>query len=333
MPRPFRLPRPLRLPRNGRGLALLAAWVLLLAATPWIADNYTVRIAISIAMYSAMALSWNFIGGFTGYPSFSTAAFFGLGCYAGAIAQRNGVPLVLAWVLATLFVAVFAALLGAIILRLRGHYFAIGSIAIVELTRLIVSSWGDVTGGGDGLNVPLLSGGPDAVATLVLYVMLAIMLAAFATTLYVESARLGFGLQCIHQNEDAADMVGVDTTRFKIAAYTLSALFCGTVGAVYASWVGYIDPTDSFSILLTIKVPVMALLGGPGTAIGPILGASVLVLLEEFFWANFLQWNRAILGGLIVILIFFLPGGLLKIDYRRAWQRLAARLRSSRAAS
>ena len=309
------------MPRRALALTGLAAWIGLLAATPWIADNYTVRVAITIAMFSAMALSWNFIGGFTGYPSFSTAAFFGIGCYVGALAQRNGVPLVLAWTLATVGVAFFAAALGAIILRLKGHYFAIGSIAVVEVVRLIVSSWGSVTGGGDGLNVPLLQGSPDWVAAKVLYVMLAIMLAAFAATVLVDRGRLGFGLRCINQNEDAADMVGIDTTRFKIAAYALSALFCGTVGAVYASWVGYIDPTDSFSILLTVKVPVMVLLGGAGTIFGPIVGAGVFVLLEEFFWANFLEWNRAILGGIIVFLIFFLPGGILRLDYRRLLRR------------
>lgn len=309
------------MPRRALALIGLAAWIGLLAATPWIADNYTVRVAITIAMFSAMALSWNFIGGFTGYPSFSTAAFFGIGCYVGALAQRNGVPMVLAWTLATVSVALFAAALGAIILRLKGHYFAIGSIAVVEVVRLIASSWGSVTGGGDGLNVPLLQGSPDWVAAKVLYVMLAIMLAAFAATVLVDRGRLGFGLRCINQNEDAADMVGIDTTRFKIAAYALSALFCGTVGAVYASWVGYIDPTDSFSILLTVKVPVMALLGGAGTVFGPVVGAGVFVLLEEFFWANFLEWNRAILGGIIVFLIFFLPGGILRLDYRRLLRR------------
>ena len=301
--------------------ALLAAWIVLLAVTPLVADNYTVRIAITVAMYSAMALSWNFIGGFAGYPSFSTAAFFGLGCYAGALAQRNGVPLVLAWALATLFVTAFAVALGAIILRLKGHYFAIGSIAVVEVVRLVISSWGSLTGGGDGLNVPLLEGGPDRVASTVLYVMLAVMLAAFVATVLVDRARLGFGLRCINQNEDAADMVGIDTTRYKIMAYALSALFCGTVGAIYASWVGYIDPTDSFSILLTVKVPVMVLLGGAGTVLGPVVGAGLFVLLEEFFWANFLEWNRAILGGIIVFLIFFLPGGFLKLDYRKLLRR------------
>lgn len=112
-------------------------------------------------------------------------------------------------------------------------------------------------------------------------------------------------------------MVGVETTKYKIAAFGLSALFCGLVGAVYASWVGYIDPTDSFSILMTVKVPVMVLLGGAGTLLGPVIGAAAFILLEEVFWANFLQWNRAILGVIIVFLIFFLPGGLLKIDLRQ----------------
>lgn len=299
------------------GFVLLAMWVALLAASPAISDNYTVRIAISMTMFSAMAVSWNFIGGFTGYPSFSTAAFYGIGCYVGALAQRAGVPLVLAWIVATIFVALFASALGAIILRLKGHYFAIGSIAIVELTRLIISSWSSLTGGGDGLNVPLLQGTPDEVSKFVLYVMLVILVAAFVTSVWVDRGRFGFGLRCINQNEDAADMVGVDTTRYKVAAYALSAMFCGSVGAVYASWTGYIDPTDSFSILLTVKVPVMVLLGGAGTLLGPIVGAVGFVAFEEFFWANFLEWNRAFLGIMIVFLIFFLPYGLLRLDYRR----------------
>ncbi len=303
------------------GFILLAVWILMLFCAPLFADNYTLRVAITMTMFSAMAISWNFIGGFAGYPSFATAAFFGLGCYVGALSQRAGIPMPLAWAFATIFVGLFAAFLGIIILRLKGHYFAIGSIAIVELTRLIISSWGSFTGGGDGLNVPLLKGSPDEVASLILYVMLGIMVCAFIASFLVDQGRLGFGLRCIQQNEDAADMVGVNTTKYKIASFVLSALFCGAVGAVYASWVGYIDPTDSFSILMTVKVPVMVLLGGAGTLFGPVLGAVGFVFLEEFFWANFLQWNRAILGGIIVLLIFFLPNGLLKLDYKKIYRR------------
>jgi branched-chain amino acid transport system permease protein len=312
---------------------LFAMWVLALVSTPLWAGNYPVRLAITIAMFSALTLSWNFIGGFTGYPSFSTAAFFGLGSYAGALSQNAGVPMLVAWLLATIFVGVFAAALGGIILRLKGHYFAIGSIGIVEVTRLVIASWGSLTGGGDGLNVAFIPGGPDVVARTFLAAMVAIMLAVFAVTVAVDRSRFGFGLRCIQQNEDAADMVGVDTTRYKVAAYTLSALFCGTVGAAYASWTGYIDPNESFSIVMTIKVPVMCLLGGAGTVFGPLLGAAAFILLEEFFWANFLDYNRAILGAVIVILIFFLPGGLLRMPYRQILSRIAGRWSRFKAAA
>jgi len=133
----------------------------------------------------------------------------------------------------------------------------------------------------------------------------------------VDRGRLGFGLRCIQQNEDAADMVGIDTRRYKTAAFALSAVFCGAIGAAYASWVAYISPTDSFSILLTLKVPVMVLLGGPGTVLGPIVGSAAFVMMEETIWARYLDYHQAVLGLVIVLLIFFLPGGLLRIFTRR----------------
>ena len=288
-----------------------------LAAMPLIADNYFVKLATFIAMYSALALSWNFIGGFTGYPSFATAAFIGLGSYAGAILQNAGINLVAAWVFASIITIIFAAFLGFAILRVKGHYFAVGSIAVVEVLRLITSSWSSFTGGGDGLNVKIMEGGPDFAGRVFLYAMLSVMLLAFLTTLWVDRSKFGFGLKAIKQNEDAADMVGINVTIYKIAAFSLSAVFCGTVGAIYASWIGYIAPVDAFSIITTLKVPVMVLLGGEGTVFGPILGALVFVILEESVWAHFLEANQAILGLIIVFLIFFLPGGILKIDYRK----------------
>jgi branched-chain amino acid transport system permease protein len=204
---------------------IFALWVIALASTPLWMGNYFVRVAILIAMFSSLTLSWNLIGGFTGYPSLATAAFFGLGCYAGALSQRAGVPMILAWVAATVFVGALAIAFGAIILRLRGHYFAIGSIGLVEVMRLVISSWGSLTGGGDGLNVPLVPGGPNAVAQTFLAAMVVIMIIVFVVTVLVDRGRLGFGLRCIQQNEDAADMVGVDTTRYKVIAFALSAMF------------------------------------------------------------------------------------------------------------
>jgi branched-chain amino acid transport system permease protein len=285
---------------------------------PFLASNYFVKIATFLAMYAALALSWNFIGGYTGYPSFSTAAFFGLGAYSGALLQNAGLWVGLAWACAAVVTTVFAAVIGFAILRMRGHYFAIGSIALVEALMLVASILADLTGGGEGLNVKIMPGGPNYIGRVFLYTMLGIMLAAFITTVLVDRGRLGFGLRCIQQNEDAADMVGIDTRRYKTAAFALSAVFCGAIGAAYASWVAYISPSDSFSILLTLKVPVMVLLGGPGTIFGPIVGSAAFVMMEETIWSKYLEYHQAVLGLVIVLLIFFLPGGLLRVFRRRA---------------
>ena len=306
---------------------IFAIWVALLLMLPLMADNYYIRLATFVCMYGSLALSWNFIGGYAGYPSFSTAAFMGLGSYAGAILQKAGMPMVLAWVCATIFVSLFAALVGAAILRMKGHYFAIGSISMVEVLRLIASLWSNLTGGGDGLNVPIFQGGPDYAARVFFYSMLIVMLMAWLTTLFVDRSKLGFGLRCINQNEDAADMVGVSVNRYKTIAYTLSAVYCGSVGAIYASWVSYIAPTDAFGILLTLKVPVMTMLGGVGTVYGPIIGSALFVLMEETIWAQFLDYHQAILGIVIVLLIFFLPGGLLKLDYKKIFAKKSSGLK------
>lgn len=299
-------------------LLLFGAFATALALVPLGGNNFFVQQATFVAMYSALALSWNIIGGYAGYPSFATAAFVGLGAYAGAMLQNAGVPMVAAWIGATAITAAFAAALGFGLLRMKGHYFAVGSISIVEVLRLVASSWSDMTGGGDGLNVPILPGGPEFAGRVFLYAMLAVMVLCFAMTVWVDRGRLGFGLRCIEQNEDAADMVGVDVTRYKTAGFTLSALFCGTVGAISASWVAYIAPTDAFSILLTLKVPVMVLLGGPGTVLGPVIGAASFVVIEQTVWSRFLDYNQAALGIVIVLLIFFLPGGLLGRLRRRS---------------
>lgn len=294
-----------------RACTLFALFTLAMALVPATGNNYFVQQATFVCMYCALALSWNIIGGYAGYPSFATAAFVGLGSYAGALLQNAGVPMVAAWAGATLVTGGFAALLGWGLLRMRGHYFAVGSISIVEVLRLVASSWSDFTGGGEGLNLPIMPGGPEFAGRIFLFAMLAVMVMAFAMTLLVERGRLGFGLRCIQQNEDAADMVGIDVTRYKTAGFTLSALFCGTVGAISASWVAYIAPTDAFSVLMTLKVPVMVLLGGPGTLLGPVIGAASFTLIEQTVWSRFLDYNQAALGIVIVLLIFFLPGGLL----------------------
>ncbi|HYG91394.1 MAG TPA: branched-chain amino acid ABC transporter permease [Azospirillum sp.] len=300
--------------------ALLGIVSALLLLLPVIGDNYLVRFGTFLCLYSSLAMGWNIIGGVTGYPSFGTAAFFGAGAYAGAILQIAGAPMAVAWVGAAALVAAAAAVVGVMILRLRGHYFAVGSIALVEVARLVASSWTDMTGGGMGLNVPILAGGPDYAGAVFLYSMFVVAALAFAAALWIDRGSLGFALRCIQQNEDAANMVGINTTACKIAAFVLSSVFAGAAGAIYASWTAYLDPTDAFSILMTLKVPVMAMLGGAGTMLGPIVGVVAFQTMEELVWSNFLELHHAILGLIIVGLIFILPGGLLSLQ---GWRRRA----------
>jgi branched-chain amino acid transport system permease protein len=301
-------------------IALAIAAALALTALPAIADNYVLRVATTMLMYSALALGWNFIGGFAGYPSFATAAFFGLGAYAGGVLQTRGVPMVAAWLLAGAIVALFAAALGRAILHLRGHYFAIASLVVAEVLREITNSATDLTGGGMGLNLPVLSAGVTTQARLFYYAMLLVAAAALATTAVVAGNRLGFGLRCIQQNEDAAIMLGISTSRYKVAAFTLSAIFPALCGGIYASWVNYIDPTDVYDVLLSVKPIIMVLLGGVGTVLGAVYGAFLFLLMEELVWRNLLQFHAGLLGIIVVCLVLFLPDGLRSAGWaRRLW--------------
>lgn len=283
------------------------------ACLPLMGDNYLLRLGTMFAMYAVMALSWNIIGGYAGYPSFATAAFFGLGAYAGAILQGNGVPMPLAWAAAGIVAALFAAVVGSAILHLKGHYFAIASLVLAEVLLEVTTSWTSLTGGGMGLNLPVVRMSVDAQARLFFWSMLAVAVLALAMNWAVAKSRIGFALRCIRQNEDASSMVGINTTFYKVTAFVLSAVLVGSAGALYASWVFYIEPPDVYSVLTSIKPIVMVMLGGAGTVLGPMIGAGIFLVMEEIVWRNFLSIHAAVLGLLIVGLIFFLPNGILGV--------------------
>ena len=291
--------------------------IVAIAALPVLGDNYLLRLGTMGAMYAVLALSWNIIGGFAGYPSFATAAFFGLGAYTGAILQGAGVPMFIAWGAACVMAAAFAGALGLAILHLKGHYFAIASLVVAEVLLEIATSWTELTGGGMGLNLPILRIPIAAQARLFFWSMLTLAVLALLMNYLVSRHRLGFGLKCIRQNEDASAMVGINTKRYKVLAFILSALFVGGAGALYASWVFYIEPPDVFAALTSVKPIVMAMLGGAGTVLGPAIGAVLFLVLEEVVWRNLLEVHAAALGLVIVLLIFFLPGGLLGLLRRR----------------
>jgi branched-chain amino acid transport system permease protein len=297
-------------------LALLIV-ALALASLPLAGNNYLLRIATTVCMYAVMAQSWNFIGGLAGYPSFATAAFFGFGAYTSAILLQHGAPLALAWGCAGLAALVFAAFLGGAILHLRGHYFAIASLIVAEMLREIVNTMPG-TGGGKGLNLPMLKVSVAVQAQFFFYAMLTLAVLCTASAIVIHRSKLGFGLRCIQQNEDAASILGVNAYAYKTAAFSLSAVFVGIAGAIYASWVHYIEPPDVFDVLLAVKPMVMVLLGGLGTIFGPPIGAVILLTFEELVWRNFLTIHAAVLGLIIVVLVLFLPNGILSL-LRERW--------------
>ncbi len=296
-----------------RDWLILAVAAVLMSALALSGENYLLRVATIMCMYATLAQSWNFIGGFTGYPSFATAAFFGLGAYTSGVLQNQGVPMLAGWGLAGLAALLFAAVIGGAILHLRGHYFAIASLIIAEMLREIVNTTPDLTGGGMGLNLPILRVDVGAQAQLFYLSMLSVAVAATATAIVLANSKLGFGLRCIQQNEDAASILGVNTYAYKTAAFSLSAVYVGVAGGIYASWVNYIEPPDVFDILIAVKPLVMVLLGGIGTIFGPAIGAVILLAFEEIVWRNFLTVHAAALGVIIILLVLFLPNGILAL--------------------
>lgn len=292
----------------------LLALVVSIGALPMVGGSYALRLGTIACMYGILALSWNVVGGSAGYPSFATAAFFGFGAYTAGVLLGKGVPLMVSVSAAGVISFVLACLLGAVLLRLRGHYFAIASLSLIEVFRELVNNATDLTGGGMGMNIPLTStAGVMADATFFFYLMWGLLVGTALMVVVVAGSKLGFGLACIRQNETAANMIGLNTTLYKSVAFGLSACFVSSAGGVYAAWVHYIDPSDVFDILYSVKPIVMALIGGLGSPFGVLIGAFVYLGLEEVVWRSYIQIHSGVLGVLIVVLLLFLPRGLISL--------------------
>lgn len=306
-----------------RGNIALLILIACVAALPLFGGAYALRLGTIACLYAVLALSWNIVGGLAGYPSFATAAFFGYGAYAAGVLLGYGWPLWAAITFATLSALVAAGALGAVLLRLRGHYFAIASLSLAEVLRELVNNATDLTGGGMGLNIPLAAGsGVMAEATFFFFAMWGVLFATALMAIIVGGSKLGFALACIRQNETASSMVGLNTTLYKAAAFGLSACFVSAAGGIYAAWVHYIDPSDVFDVLYSVKPIVMALMGGLGSPLGVACGAFLYLGLEEVVWRNYIQIHTGVLGLLIVLLLLFLPHGLSSLRADRLWRRL-----------
>ncbi len=271
------------------------------------------RTVTTVLMFVALAAAWNLIGGFAGYACFGQVGFFGLGGYTAAVLMVHGhVSFWLSLPVAALVVGAFALLIGAPLLRLRGHYFAVATLGVAEGLREVVTNLPDLTGGGGGITIPSVTAdaptrwlGNDGFYLLFLVLSAVVV----AVTIAVSSTRAGYALRAIHQDEDAAAATGVNTTVTKTLTFAVSAALTGVVGAAYAFQQVTIYPDRLFDVEITVLLVVMVILGGAGTVIGPVVGGIAVAYASEWLRQHFPAGHTFLLGGLIIVAVILLPQG------------------------
>lgn len=292
------------------GLLVLLA----VGAAPGVLSAFMVQFLINLFMLAILSESWNIIGGFTGYASFGNVAFFGIGAYTtGVLVTRAGAPFLLAWPAGGLVAMLFAALVGLPILRLKGHYFAIATLGVAETMREVVYNL-EITGAGTGLVMPIARS-----PLRFFYLMLGILLAVTLVNWWLSASRFGFGLIAIREDEDAAAAMGIDTPLYKTLAFALSAAFAGLAGGVFASWITFIDPDAVFRVGTTIQMIIMAVFGGMGTVVGPLLGALVLASVSELLSTQLVTLAELFNGLVVILVVLFMPRGLAHVIRTRAF--------------
>lgn len=312
----------------------LARWwkyavLLILLAYPWLfrAPYYHV-LGFNVMLYAMMATSWNIMGGYTGYKSLGHSAFYGLGAYLVAIAanQLGWNPLLSAPLLAFV-VALVAILLGWIMLRTSGSAFVIATIAMLLIFRLTALNLREITKGAPGLSQPLPPWTPEFSRMPFYYYMLLWLIISIFVSWYISRSRFGLGLVAIRDDEGKAEMVGVNTTLYKILAFGVSAYFVALGGGVWSYFTSHISPVFAFDIIVGVDMILMTMLGGLGTLWGPVLGAFILIpssdLILFSFGSNTIY--LAIIGALMITVIIFLPKGIIPTIQQRIQDHRAPR--------
>ena len=306
----------------------VAAGLVLLAGVPWYGSDVLVQFGINALLLAVLAQGWNIIGGFTGYPSFGNSVFYGLGSYGVAIVmvQWHG-SFALGLAFGVALAVVFAFVLGAPILRLRGHYFAIATLGLAQVMAAIIANV-PLAGQNIGLVLPPLNDD-----RMFYELALTLLIAATATVYWLTRSRFGFGLIAIRENEEGAAVMGVDTTRYKVLAFTLSGTFSALAGGIHAYWITFLDPESAFDISLNVKMIIMAVFGGAGTVFGPIVGALSLSGISELLSSEVTRVAGLFFGVVIVAAVVLMPRGLADLarrGRRAGWRYFIENIRANR---
>ena len=317
-----------------RRTAWLAAGGLMVAlALPFVvSDASRLNLLILVLMAAQLGVAWNLLGGYAGQVSLGHAAFYGIGSYTSTLLLlKFGVNPWLGMLAGGLSAALLSVAFGWSCFRLKGHYFAMATIAVAEIVQIVFTNW-EYGGAAVGLTLPMTH---DGWAWMVFadkrpyyWLALALLVLTLAATALVERSHVGYYLRAIKDEPDAARSIGIDIGRYKQVALSLSAFFTALGGSFYAQKELYIDPGSVLSTALSIKMALVAILGGIGTLFGPVLGAVVLTTIEELTRAGFGGSGRGtdiiIYAALIVAIAVFYPSGL--VGWYRSWtQRRHAR--------
>jgi len=324
--------------RRNRVPAVLAVLVVALAVLPLLRDSTGFvsdsRLFTMTQMFMAItvASSWNLTGGFTGYVDFGHAAWFGIGAYGtGVIMSKLSWPFVPALLAGAAVAAVAAALIGSATLRLRGPYFSIAMLGTFVTMREVARVWRPLTGGGSGLTMPPILDRP-----LFYYVTFAYLVVVVAFAFWLRRTRFGASLVAIREDEIGAEMRGVNTTVAKSAVFTVAGFITGIVGGLWGYQNSYLSPGIAFVEARTVDAVMMTILGGLGTVAGPVIGGAVLFWLRDVVWANFLDYHLLVQGVLLIIVVLYVPEGIVgklrrrsgAVAITRVWRRADARRRA-----
>ncbi len=290
--------------KAARAVLILAA-LAVLAGVPWYGSDVLVQFGINALLLAVLAQGWNIIGGYTGYASFGNSVFYGLGSYGVGIAMAQWeLPFGAGLAFGVALAVAFALLLALPVLRLRGHYFAIATLALAQVMTAIVSNVG-LAGQNIGLVLPPLNNDP-----LFYELSLGLLALATLTVAWLTRSRFGFGLIAIRENEEGAAVMGVNTTLYKVAAFALSGVFSALAGGIHAYWITFLDPESAFDISLNVKMIIMAVFGGAGTVLGPVAGALSLSAVSEWLSSEVTSVAGLFFGAVIVAAVVLMPRGL-----------------------
>ncbi|MGN6585229.1 MAG: branched-chain amino acid ABC transporter permease [Rhizobiaceae bacterium] len=309
-------------------LILILLALVALAALPWYGSDVVIQFGISTLLLAVLAQGWNIIGGYTGYASFGNSVFYGLGAYGVAIAMVQwNLPFGFGMAFGVVLAVVFAFLLGIPVLRLKGHYFAIATLALAQVMAAIVSNI-PLAGQNIGLVLPPLNND-----RLFYELSLGLLVLATLTVFWLTRSKFGFGLIAIRENEEGAAVMGVNTTLYKVLAFALSGIFTALAGGIHAYWITFLDPESAFDISLNVKMIIMAVFGGPGTVLGPVVGAFVLSAISEVLSSEVTSIAGLFFGVVVVAAVVLMPRGIADVIRRfrtSGWRYFAENIKAHR---